>query len=217
MAVGVISKANNSNIMFNRTVELSALVLVSTWLLAGITGALIFRQTSSMNKQIRSIEAEDEEDDEGDDYDDDEDGEDELEDEEEDDDFDPSLITDEYTSTDSPFKLLLCVNTSLQMGKGKIAAQCGHATLGAYRIARAYCPSAIRWWHRTGQAKIAVKIDNDTSMLDLQSKARALGLVSYIVEDAGRTQIAAGSKTVLAIGPAPVTLIDTITKSLKLL
>lgn len=194
--------------MLNRTVELSAMLLVSTWLIAGITGALIFRQqTSIKNEHIRTKEAEEEDDDD----------EDEFDDEEEDDDFDPNLIIDEYTIADSPFKLLLCVNTSLQMGKGKIAAQCGHATLGAYRIARTCCPSAIRWWHRTGQAKIAVKIDNDTIMLDLQSKARALGLVSYIVEDAGRTQIAAGSKTVLAIGPAPVTLIDTITKSLKLL
>ena len=43
------------------------------------------------------------------------------------------------------------------------------------------------------------------------------GLVTYIVEDAGRTQIAAGSKTVLAIGPAPVHAFEEITKHLKLL
>jgi len=41
--------------------------------------------------------------------------------------------------------------------------------------------------------------------------------VYYIVEDAGRTQIAAGSQTVLAIGPAPVKVLEEITGHLKLL
>ena len=43
------------------------------------------------------------------------------------------------------------------------------------------------------------------------------GLVNYQVMDAGRTQVAPGSKTVLAIGPAPVKAIDEITGHLKLL
>ena len=40
---------------------------------------------------------------------------------------------------------------------------------------------------------------------------------SYIVHDAGRTQIAAGSQTVLAIGPAPKGDIDKLTGHLSLL
>jgi peptidyl-tRNA hydrolase, PTH2 family len=54
-------------------------------------------------------------------------------------------------------------------------------------------------------------------MLNLERRAREKGLVTYIVEDAGRTQIAAGSKTVLAIGPAPKHMFDGITDDLKLL
>ena len=209
----------DATMVYNRTVEVSILLLAATWIIAGAAGALLFRQSSSNNnKQIRTIDADEDEYDEDDDedYDDDEDGDDD-DDFDEDEDFDPNLIIDGYTSDDSPFKLLLCVNMSLKMDKGKMAAQCGHATLGSYRIAAAYCPSAVRWWQRTGQAKIAVKIDNEKSMEDLKEQARAIGLVTYIVEDAGRTQIAAGSKTVLAIGPGPVHLIDTITKHLKLL
>ena len=38
-----------------------------------------------------------------------------------------------------------------------------------------------------------------------------MGLVTYIVADAGRTQIAAGSQTVLAIGPATAKLLEYIT------
>ena len=52
--------------------------------------------------------------------------------------------------------------------------------------------------------------------MELISKAKALGIVYYLVRDAGRTQIAAGSRTVLAVGPGPVDLIDKVTGKLKL-
>jgi len=51
----------------------------------------------------------------------------------------------------------------------------------------------------------------------LAAKAQQAGLMSYIVHDAGRTQIAAGSQTVLAIGPGPKPLIDTVTGHLSLM
>jgi peptidyl-tRNA hydrolase len=41
-------------------------------------------------------------------------------------------------------------------------------------------------------------------MMEIEKKLIALniGINTYIVEDAGHTQIKAGSKTILAIGPA---------------
>jgi peptidyl-tRNA hydrolase len=113
------------------------------------------------------------------------------------------------------FKMVFCVNNDLKMGKGKIAAQCGHATLGAYKAAVKLCPSALRVWEY-GQAKVALKVDEE-EMDTLKKAAADAGLITYTVYDAGRTQIAAGSKTVLAIGPAPVGDIDAITGHLKLL
>jgi len=118
---------------------------------------------------------------------------------------------------DAPYKMVLCVNMGLKMEKGKIAAQCGHATLACYRKSLKMCPDAVAWWERLGQAKIALKINDESEMDMIQAKARALGLATYIVEDAGRTQIVAGSRTVLGIGPAPVKVIDSITSHLKLL
>lgn len=118
-------------------------------------------------------------------------------DEEDDDEEDYSPYADgeirnNYGMFDAPFKMMLCVNMSLNMGKGKIGAQCGHATLGAYKISLKRAPSALKYWNTFGQAKICVKIENDELMHDLEAIARASGLVTYIVEDAGRTQIAAG-------------------------
>lgn len=97
-------------------------------------------------------------------------------------DHDPYSIKDNYTMLNSPFKLVLCVNMELNMTKGKIAAQCGHATLGVYKIASKYCKSAISNWEYSGQAKIALKVDKEDTILELQRHAIALGLVTYLVQ-----------------------------------
>jgi PTH2 family peptidyl-tRNA hydrolase len=60
-----------------------------------------------------------------------------------------------------------------------------------------------------------VKSEDDLDVLE--AKALSLGVVAEIIADAGRTQIASGSHTVLGIGPAPKSVIDQITGSLKLL
>lgn len=122
-----------------------------------------------------------------------------------------------YSLLDGQCKLVLCVNMSLSMGKGKIGAQCGHATLGAYKMTQKYAPSSLLVWENLGQAKIAVKIDNEDDMRAVEKKAIEKGLITYVVRDAGRTQIASGSKTVLAIGPAPNHMFVGITDHLKLL
>jgi peptidyl-tRNA hydrolase, PTH2 family len=58
----------------------------------------------------------------------------------------------------------------LQMGKGKIAAQCGHATLGAFVMAQKYCKSGLKCWFTIGQAKIALKVPDDEKLLELEKQ-----------------------------------------------
>lgn len=43
------------------------------------------------------------------------------------------------------------------MGKGKIAAQCAHAAVAAYKSARKH-PKILHAWEECGQAKITVKV-----------------------------------------------------------
>ncbi|KAL2680576.1 hypothetical protein Neosp_008178 [[Neocosmospora] mangrovei] len=119
-------------------------------------------------------------------------------------------------------KLVLVVRTDLGMTKGKIAAQCSHATLACYKtLLRAPANSPQRKilsrWERLGQAKIAVQVKSQDEMLELRRKARSLGLTAEVIQDAGRTQIEAGSRTVLGVGPAPRSLVDQVTGGLKLL
>ncbi|KAG8714801.1 hypothetical protein FRC08_011432 [Ceratobasidium sp. 394] len=114
-------------------------------------------------------------------------------------------------------KLVLVVRTDLGMSPGKIAAQCGHATLACYKALSAANPTLLRHWERIGQAKIALKCNSEEELLLLQAMAQSLNLCARSIQDAGRTQIAAGSRTVLGIGPGPVSLINQVTGKLKLL
>ncbi|KAF7732746.1 hypothetical protein EC973_000017 [Apophysomyces ossiformis] len=115
------------------------------------------------------------------------------------------------------FKMVLVVRTDLGMTKGKIAAQCGHATLACYKAIKKSDPNILREWERSGQAKVALKIDSEEKLLELQALALSLNLTAQSIRDAGRTQIAAGSRTVLGIGPGPVELINEVSGHLKLL
>jgi peptidyl-tRNA hydrolase, PTH2 family len=136
-------------------------------------------------------------------------------------------------------KMVLVVRTDLGMGKGmffarmmilestgllisligKIAAQCSHATLACYNYFLSHAPKSplLKRWSAMGQAKVALQCKSEEEMQELQAKALSLGICARIIHDAGRTQIAAGSATVLGIGPAPKTVVDMVTGHLKLL
>jgi len=69
----------------------------------------------------------------------------------------------------------------------------------------------------TGQAKIALKVSSEEEILELEAIAKSLNLCARSIQDAGRTQVEAGSRTVLGIGPAPVELVNLVTEHLRLL
>jgi peptidyl-tRNA hydrolase, PTH2 family len=136
-------------------------------------------------------------------------GEDASSGEESSDDSDGDVNDDVSCFTD--LKMVLCIRTDLKMGKGKIVAQACHGATGALKKAEYAAPKLYKKFWRGGSAKIALKCPSEGMMLNIQAMARELKLVSYVVCDAGRTQIAAGSRTVVAIGPAPVSEINKIT------
>ncbi|OBZ83896.1 Peptidyl-tRNA hydrolase 2, mitochondrial [Choanephora cucurbitarum] len=115
------------------------------------------------------------------------------------------------------FKMTLIVRSDLGMTKGKIAAQCGHATLACYKAAKKSNPKLLRAWEYSGQAKVALKCDNEDKLYEFQAVALSLGLPAQVIQDAGRTQTAPGTRTVLGVGPGPAELIDQVTGKLKLL
>ncbi|CAG5123340.1 unnamed protein product [Candidula unifasciata] len=115
------------------------------------------------------------------------------------------------------YKMVLVVRTDLKMGKGKMAAQCAHAAVGAVEKLAYVNMAALRHWQNLGQPKVVLKVDGLEALFDLDKVARSKSITTCLISDAGRTQIAAGSKTVLALGPGPASVIDQITGHLKLL
>jgi len=130
----------------------------------------------------------------------------------------PSSADENFNSSDlhGEVKMVLVVRQDLKMGKGKAAAQCAHAAVGAYKKAARHQPLVLKKWERDGQAKITLKADSEDVLAELEIVAKSQKLVTSLIFDAGRTQIAAGSMTVLAVGPGPADVIDSVTGHLKL-
>ncbi|KAG2459042.1 peptidyl-tRNA hydrolase 2, mitochondrial [Polypterus senegalus] len=114
------------------------------------------------------------------------------------------------------FKMILVVRSDLKMGKGKVAAQCSHAAVSAYKQCQKRNPELLKQWEYCGQPKIVVRVPDESGLIELMLQAKDLGLPVSLIKDAGRTQIAPGSLTVLGVGPGPADLVDKVTLHLKL-
>ena len=112
---------------------------------------------------------------------------------------------------------MVAVRRDLDMGKGKIAVQVGHAAITVAEETRRIRPEWWREWFHEGQAKVVVKVNSESDLVDIKRSAEELGLASAIIHDSGLTQVEPGTPTCVGIGPAPAELVDKITGELPLL
>lgn len=117
-------------------------------------------------------------------------------------------------------KQVICYRRDLKMRKGKIAAQCAHASLGAVIERRAgppfeiqqALPGPVAWWLRRGSAKIVVSVDDEAALLQVAALAEQAGIPHCVITDAGKTEFGGvPTKTAVAVGPWVDTAIDAIT------
>jgi PTH2 family peptidyl-tRNA hydrolase len=112
--------------------------------------------------------------------------------------------------------MVLVLRGELRLTPGKSAVQAAHAAvLLALETARAH-PDRLAAWERLGQKKIAVLAETLEELEGLRRQARARGLPTVLVEDAGFTEVPAGTKTCLGIGPGPAAEVDAVTGDLPL-
>ena len=106
------------------------------------------------------------------------------------------------------------------MGPGKVAAQCCHAALKAVRRVASSGGSRgaalLAAWRGSGERIVVVRCDDLPHMELLRDAAAAVGLPASTVCDAGRTQVDAGTTTVVAVGPAASDEVDCVTGALRL-
>ncbi|NCC70663.1 aminoacyl-tRNA hydrolase, partial [bacterium] len=98
----------------------------------------------------------------------------------------------------SELKQIILVRKDLGMSKGKIGAQCAHASVEAVFQSNS---KLVSKWRSSGMKKIVLGVENLEELENLLKKAFENDLVTSIISDAGRTEVEAGTKTCGAIGP----------------
>ena len=83
-----------------------------------------------------------------------------------------NILTDKLKSlhkASRTHKMVFVVNMALKMGKGKLAAQVGHAAVSAYRKASKDFEGqeALPDWENHGAAKIVVRGENTEQIMEL--------------------------------------------------
>jgi len=124
-------------------------------------------------------------------------------------------------------KQVLVLRKDLNMSKGKMVVQGAHASIAflTNKMKDNLSNPEALWWVNLSQAekewvygtffKVCVGVDSEKELLDIAYNAIAMGIsVKYIEETAGFDK---PTVTCLAIGPDYSSVIDPVTKHLKLL
>ncbi len=113
--------------------------------------------------------------------------------------------------------MVLVLRGELRLTAGKAAVQVAHAAVLLADRAASKDPKTSETWKKGGQKKIAVVAPTLDALQTLEREAKARGILTVWVEDAGLTEVAPGTRTVLGLGPARSELIDQVTGALPLL
>lgn len=122
-------------------------------------------------------------------------------------------------------KQVIVVRKDLNMRKGKVGAQCAHASLSVFlgrgnatgKSVTIPLTEAMQAWMLSGSKKICVYVNSEEELIGVYQNAVKAGLPCSLITDRGDTEFkGVPTKTCCAIGPAFEAEIDPITKSLPL-
>jgi len=86
-----------------------------------------------------------------------------------------------------------------------------------FQLAEKRDPKSLEAWLRAGQRKIALVVPTLGELEGLERAARARGVLTVWVEDAGFTEVPPGTRTCLGLGPSRNSDLDPLTGELSLL
>ena len=112
------------------------------------------------------------------------------------------------------YKQVILIRNDLKLPKGKACAQAAHASVEAALKADKDLLSA---WRSLGQAKIVLKVADEKELLQYFQEAKDSGFATSLISDAGKTVVAPGTNTAVAIGPDETEKLDVLIGNLKLL
>ena len=115
--------------------------------------------------------------------------------------------------SDINYKQVILVRQDLKLPKGKLAAQAAHASVEA--VLRSD-EEMVKRWRMEGMAKIVIKVKDEKELVKYFQQAKDEDIVASLITDAGKTVVAPGTRTCLAIGPAKEEDVDAVTAELKM-
>lgn len=119
------------------------------------------------------------------------------------------------THSNPGMKMVIVIPLQLNMSAGKVASQAAHAAMVAGLKAQGH--EGFVQWLLGGMRKVVVETPLVSDLYFLNSEAQKAGFVTHLVEDEGHTEVAFGSATALAIGPAHSGQLNAITGHLNML
>jgi len=123
-------------------------------------------------------------------------------------------------------KQTIVLRKDLNMRKGKMVAQGAHASmrailqLGRQEGGNFVIPldERLEPWLLGRFKKICVSVNSEAELLQLHQQAKAAGLITALIQDAGLTEFGGvPTYTALAVGPDTADRVDLVTGSLPLL
>jgi peptidyl-tRNA hydrolase, PTH2 family len=112
--------------------------------------------------------------------------------------------------------MVLVVRAELRLTAGKVAVQVAHAAVMLAERATSKEPNLAEAWRQQGQKKIVLEIERLDDLELIERSARARGILTAWVDDAGLTEVPPGTRTCLGLGPARSSDLDPITGKLAL-
>jgi PTH2 family peptidyl-tRNA hydrolase len=114
--------------------------------------------------------------------------------------------------------MALVLRADLRLTAGKAAVQAAHAAVNLVMgMGGGKAGELLKNWMAEGGRKIAVTAPTLEDLRELERAARARGLPTTMIQDAGYTEVAPGTVTCLGIGPGRNADVDAVTGDLSLL
>jgi peptidyl-tRNA hydrolase, PTH2 family len=115
------------------------------------------------------------------------------------------------------YKMVLVLRGELRLTAGKSAVQAAHAAVMLVDQPTGHHRTELELWRRQGQKKIGLVASTLDDLERIERSARAKGIRTAWVRDAGLTEVPPGTVTCLGLGPALASDLDPITGDLPLL
>lgn len=111
------------------------------------------------------------------------------------------------------YKQVILVRQDLNLPKGKLAAQCSHASVDCIFNSN---KGKIQEWRTEGAKKVILRVNDEKELLKYKREAEKNKLKTALIKDAGKTVLKPGTITCLGIGPDKEEKIDKVTGKLKM-